>query len=48
MLGERDAQAILQSLGTLQSKQFQPELAVKLQFIYIITYKFSGTVKFTT
>ena len=30
MLGERDAQAILQSLGTLQSKQFQPELAVKL------------------
>lgn len=48
MLGERDAQAILQSLGTLQSKQFQPELAVKLQFIYIVAYKFSGTVKFTT
>ena len=45
MLGERDAQAILQSLGTLQSKQFQPELAVKLQFIYIIAYKFFGHSK---
>ena len=29
----------------LQSKQFQPELAVKLQFIYIIAYKFFGHSK---